>query len=107
LARSLVRGADVAVSPTAALAAMRKEALAANTIGGRADEESRLRAAAEEVYQVQSSWSRIGPVPDDVRRALSDRFTRACRAITAKVPQAGKIGSAGMAGAATRGGGRR
>ena len=51
---------------------MLKEALAANTIGGKVDEESRLRAAAEEVRQAQASWARIGPVPDDVRRALTD-----------------------------------
>src|SRR5262249_37426199 len=65
---------DPAVSPTTRLAAMLKEALAANTIGGKADHDSRLRAAAEEVRQAQASWSRIGPVPDDVRRALVERF---------------------------------
>ena len=75
-------GADAALSPTTRLAAMLKEALAANTIGGKVDEESRLRAAAEEVRQAQASWARIGPVPDDVRRALTDRFSRACRQIT-------------------------
>ena len=74
--------ADAALSPTTRLAAMLKEALAANTIGGKVDEESRMRAAAEEVRQAQASWARIGPVPDDVRRALTDRFARACRRIT-------------------------
>ena len=43
---------------------MLKEALAANTIGGKVDEDSRMRAAAEEVRQAQASWSRIGPVPE-------------------------------------------
>src|SRR5262249_23420966 len=47
-----------AVSPTTMLAAMLKEALAANTIGGKVDHESRFRAANEEVRQVQASWSR-------------------------------------------------
>jgi len=75
---------DAALSPTTRLAAMLKEALAANTIGGKVDEESRVRAAAEEVRQAQASWARIGPVPDDVRRALTDRFARACRRITEK-----------------------
>ena len=73
---------DAALSPTTRLAAMLKEALAANTIGGKVDEESRLRAATEEVRQAQAAWMRIGPVPDNVRRALSDRFARACRRVT-------------------------
>jgi hypothetical protein len=73
--------ADAAMSPTVRLAAMLKEALAANTIGGRVDDDSRTRAAAEEVRQAQASWSRIGPVPDDVKRALADRFQRAVRRI--------------------------
>ena len=63
---------------------MLKEALAANTIGGKVDEDSRMRAAAEEVRQAQASWARIGPVPEDVRRALADRFARACRRIAEK-----------------------
>lgn len=73
--------ADAALSPTTRLAAMLKEALAANTIGGKVDDESRLKAAAEEVRQAQSSWLRIGPAPEDARRALTDRFQRACRRI--------------------------
>src|SRR5262249_12605623 len=39
------------------LASMLKEALAANTIGGKVDPESRRRAAQEEARQAQSSWS--------------------------------------------------
>src|SRR5262249_49258200 len=62
---------DASVSPTTRLAAMLKDALAANTIGGKADEDSRLRAAAEEVRQAQQSISRIGVMPDHERRALS------------------------------------
>jgi hypothetical protein len=73
---------DAAVSPTTRLAAMLKEALAANTIGGRVDDDSRFRAANEEVRQAQASWSRIGPVPDETRRALADRFQRAIRRIS-------------------------
>ena len=44
------------------LAAMLKEALAANTIGGKVDDDSRWRAAAEDVRQAQAAWSRLGPV---------------------------------------------
>jgi hypothetical protein len=54
-----------------------------------------VRAAAEEVRQAQASWARIGPVPDDVRRALTDRFARACRRITEKAGGAGSAGGAG------------
>jgi len=73
---------DDTVSPTTRLAAMLKEALAANTIGGKVDDDSRLRAAAEEVRQAQAQWSRIGLVPEDTRRQLSDRFQKAVRRIT-------------------------
>jgi len=85
LAASLSRpGAetDAATSPTTRLAAMLKEALAANTIGGKADEDSRLRAAQEELRQAQSQFSRIGLVADDARRQLTDRFQRAARKIS-------------------------
>src|SRR5205823_6007701 len=41
--------AEASLSPTTRLAAMLKEALAANTIGGKVDDDHRLRAAADEV----------------------------------------------------------
>ena len=85
LAKSLAgpasAGGDAALSPTTRLAAMLKEALAANTIGGKADDDSRFRAASDEVRQAQATLSRIGPVPDQVRRTLADRFQRATRRI--------------------------
>jgi len=61
-----------------ALAEMLREALASNTIGGRAGEESKWRAMAEDVRGAQASWSRLGPVPGDAGRQLADRFHRAC-----------------------------
>ena len=61
-----------------ALASMLREALASNTIGGRAGEESKWRAMAEDVRQAQNSWSRLGPVPGDAGRELSERFHKAC-----------------------------
>jgi Domain of Unknown Function (DUF349) len=73
---------DASLSPTTRLAAMLKEALAANTIGGKVDTDHRFRAATEDVRQAQASWSRIGPVPDETRRALADRFQRAIRRIS-------------------------
>jgi hypothetical protein len=75
---------DASLSPTTRLAAMLKEALAANTIGGKTDNDSRYRAADEEVRQAQANWSRIGPVPDEIRRGLVDRFQSAIRRIHAQ-----------------------
>ena len=61
-----------------ALADMLREALASNTIGGRAGEESKWRAMADDVRQAQASWSRLGPVPGEAGRQLTERFHRAC-----------------------------
>lgn len=74
--------AEKELSPTDRLAAMLKEALAANTIGGKAEDDSRWRAAAEDVRQAQAAWSRLGGVPEGTRRTLADRFQRAVRTIT-------------------------
>jgi len=82
LAASLKGSADEAVSPTEKLANMLKEALASNTIGGKADPEARRRAAQDDVRQAQASWSRVGSVPDEARRELADRFQRAIRQIS-------------------------
>jgi hypothetical protein len=67
-----------APSGSQALADMLREALAANTIGGRAGEETKWRSMAEEVRQAQSAFSRLGPVPGDAGRQLNERFHRAC-----------------------------
>jgi hypothetical protein len=72
---------DNAAQPTSgsqALADMLREALAANTIGGRAGEENRWKAMADEVRQAQASWSRLGPVPGEAGRQMTERFHRAC-----------------------------
>jgi hypothetical protein len=83
--------ADVPANSSQALAAMLREALASNTIGGRAGEESKWRAMAEDVRQAQTSWSRLGPVPGEAGRALAERFQRACNRFfdqyRRKVPQ--------------------
>lgn len=70
-------GGAVPTSSSQALATMLREALASNTIGGRAGEESKWRAMAEDVRQAQASWSRLGPVPGDAGRELGDRFHHA------------------------------
>jgi hypothetical protein len=69
------------LSPAARLAAQWREALASNTMGGRVAEESRIRAAAEEIKKAQAAWQRLGYVPEADRRALAERFERACRPI--------------------------
>jgi hypothetical protein len=70
---------DVAAAPTSAqgLAERLREALAANTIGGRAGEETKWRAMSEDVRSAQAAWSRLGPVPGDTGRELADRFHKA------------------------------
>lgn len=89
---------DAALSPTARLAAMLKEALASNTIGGKVDESSRWLAAIDDVRHAQSNWTRIGPVPEAVRRSLAGRFERACRRITERPGGSASAGQAGRAG---------
>jgi hypothetical protein len=74
----LSEGAAAPPTSSQALANMLREALAANTIGGRAGEESKWRGMAEDVRQAQASWNRLGPVPGDAGRQLADRFHRAC-----------------------------
>jgi hypothetical protein len=92
---------EEALSPTTKLAAMLRDALAANTIGGKVDNDSRLRAANDEVRQAQANWSRIGFVPEETRRALADRFQKAIKKIADRAAQAGRPGLAG-AGAGKR-----
>jgi hypothetical protein len=65
-------------SPAVILAMQWREALAANTIGGRVDDEAKWRNAAEEIRKAQAAWKRIGPVPEPVAKELSERFQRAC-----------------------------
>jgi hypothetical protein len=60
------------------LAARLREALASNTIGGRAGEESKWRGMADEVRQAQASFARLVPVPGETGRQLNDRFHKAC-----------------------------
>jgi hypothetical protein len=104
IAGPLAENLDASLSPSVRLAAMLKEALAANTMGGKVEDDSRLRAAAEDVRQAQASWSRIGPVPEEVRRPLVDRFQRACQSILGRAGQAGGSGKPGTSGELSRAG---
>jgi hypothetical protein len=71
-------GANAQASSSQALAAMLREALASNTIGGRAGEDSKWKGMSEDVRQAQAAWNRLGPVPDEAGRQLAERFHRAC-----------------------------
>ena len=66
-------------SSAADLAARLKDALATNTMGGRAAVEARWHEATAEVESAQAAWQRLGPVPGDAARELSERFESACR----------------------------
>ncbi|HXG55202.1 MAG TPA: DUF349 domain-containing protein [Vicinamibacterales bacterium] len=70
--------ADAPDNSGQALAARLREALASNTIGGKAGEEAKWKALAEDVRQAQAAWSRLGPVPGDGGREMTDRFLKAC-----------------------------
>lgn len=79
LLKGAARPADLAQSSGASLAALLKESLAANTIGGRVNEEAKARAAGDKVRRAQSAWRDIGPVPGEEGRALESRFQKATR----------------------------
>jgi uncharacterized protein DUF349 len=81
LPSSAPRGAP-ALSPAARLAMEWREAMASNTIGGKAAEEARWRAAAEEAKKAQIARRKIGYLPEAARRSLEERFERACREIS-------------------------
>jgi hypothetical protein len=66
-----------ATTPASILATQLREALAANTIGGRVDDEARWRAAEQEMRQLQSAWTHVGYVPEPAFRDLTLRFQRA------------------------------
>ncbi len=61
-----------------ALAKRLKEALASNTIGGRAEAEARRKAERAEVESARAAWKRLGPVPGEAGDALDARFNAAC-----------------------------
>jgi len=70
------------LSPAELLAQQWRERLASNTItGGRSPDadDSRWRAAEQEVRNAQAQWMRLGPVPPEVAGPLNERFQRALR----------------------------
>jgi hypothetical protein len=70
---------DRDASPAAILAKQWREALAANTIGGKVDEDAKWRQGIEQVRRAQQAWRRVWPVPEEAEQPLADRFQRACQ----------------------------
>jgi hypothetical protein len=64
------------------LAAKLRSALASNAMGGRSNDESRWRAAAESVKEAQAAWQRLSPLAGDAAQHLAPRFREACRKVT-------------------------
>jgi hypothetical protein len=60
------------------LARRLKEALATNTMGGRAEAEAKRRAEADEVKAAQAAWRRLPPMPGEAGQVLEHRFRTAC-----------------------------
>jgi hypothetical protein len=76
-----VRDTTAGLSPTEALAAKLRSALASNAMGGRTGDESKWRAAAEAVKEAQAAWSRFSPIAGADAHALEHRFRDACRRV--------------------------
>lgn len=79
---------DTAASPAEILARKWREALAANMMGARVDEDARRRSAIEEVRRVQAERRKIGPIPGETGRILAARFQHACDLFFRQIPNA-------------------
>jgi hypothetical protein len=73
-------------APVADLATRLRDALASNTIGGRAAVEAKWREATTEVEAAEAAWQRLGPAPTSEGRELQARFERARAAFLAARP---------------------
>ena len=76
------------LTPASQLARQLREALATNTIAGRADESAKWKMIAEQVRAAQAAWKKVGPVPDATARTLNARFQRACTRVAEKMDKA-------------------
>ncbi len=74
-------------SPAATLAALLRESLAANTIGGRVNEDSKLRVVADKVRRAQQQWRDLGPAFGEAAAALESRFHSAVRRFFDRHPE--------------------
>jgi hypothetical protein len=69
------------LSQTELLAARLRSAFASNAMGGRANDESKWRAAADAVRDAEAAWQRLTPTSLPEARALEQRFRNACREV--------------------------
>jgi hypothetical protein len=74
-------------SPAATLAALLRESLAANTIGGRVNEDSKLRVVADKVRRAQQQWRDLGPAFGEAAAVLESRFHHAVRRFFDRHPE--------------------
>lgn len=75
---------EARLSPAELLAKQWRERLASNTMSGGGTkvgeaDESKWRAADQEIRAAQAQWMKLGPVPAEVAGPLNERFQRACR----------------------------
>ena len=101
-------------SPSEILAARLREALASNTMGGRADADAKRREDAETVRRLQAERRALGVIPGETGHQLSERFRTACDRYfelnPAPPPPPGTSkprGGGARRGEGSRGGGRR
>jgi uncharacterized protein DUF349 len=73
------------------LAVRLRDALATNTIGGRAAVEEKWHSASVEVEAAQTAWKRLGPVPGASGQDLARRFDQACRRFLEVRPRTEKV----------------
>jgi hypothetical protein len=73
------KAAAAAVSPAALLAERWREALAANTMGAKADTSAPRRERKDKIEAARAAWLRVGPVGSADRERLTARFREACR----------------------------
>ncbi len=85
--KGVVPTTQLGQTSAAALASLLKESLAANTIGGRVNEEAKARAAFERIRRAQQTWRDLGPVLGQEGHQLETRFHRACRRFFEQHPE--------------------
>jgi hypothetical protein len=104
-----VREEPAGLSPTEALAAKLRSALASNAMGGRHSDEARWRGAVDAVKDAQTAFDRLVPIAGPEGEPLESRFRDACRRVMdhARRAGAGSAASSGSGGSRPPAGDRR
>ncbi len=87
LAAKTAAATQPAESPLTVLAHQLREALAANTIGGRADDESKWKSAEYEARAAQDAWRQVGFVPEAGRRGAHGAVPESVAAVLQLAPR--------------------